>query len=434
MAKRKVISKKKKSSPIQNKWILDSVKESNSLRSKDREFHGLEREFIYYQEDILRKYDQSKDLKHPRDIGTVREVVLRDFLSLSGYVPRKYGVSKTSARVISTSGHSSNEIDILIYDADNAITLMSREGVYEAYPIECVYGVIQVKSKLIKAEITSGLENISSYKSLYDKNAEFNMANGFGILFAYDSDMDWVDIVNEVKLCSESKPRREWCNAIIILNKGCIFHGAEGSIALRNQEIEKILELQMHGRPDHSSGCLYSFYSILMSLLRQTTISMVDIDNYFRLPLVSGKYSYEFSFGHVSEKDKCERHGVFHKKILDVSLEKIMSFVESETPINWVRATDLAYGRMGDNYEQYEQQPGNIRVYNPEKLPLAEILTTDSLLNGASIKALAFDSITCEGINIWIPYYYSYKENIIEGCPKCKAEVARKQKMAAAKK
>ena len=50
-------------------------------------------------------------------------------------------------------------------------------------------------------------------------------------------------------------------------------------------------------------------------------------------------------------------------------------------------------------------------VYNPENLPLSEILAY-----GMSI---AFDEIIVEGASILIPHYYSIKEAIISSCGLC---------------
>jgi hypothetical protein len=426
--KQKRTKKQKESTPLKSEFILGKVKEVSALRSKDREFHGLEREFIYHQDRILKEYEESKDLKHPRDIGTAREVILRSFLQTSGYMPRKYGISETSARVISPSGHSSNEIDILIYDAANSISLMSRQGIYEAYPIECVYGVIQVKSKLTKNEIKNGLKNISSFKSLRPPHdAALNDKGGFGLLFAYDSDMEWIEIVKEIESYAKVTANNSWCNAIYILNKGCIFHGTDTLIAYGNSEIEKIIDLQMHGMPDHWGSCLYHLYSTLRQLLDGTKTKIADVDSYFRLPLVSGIYSYKFASGFVSELATCEKHGSFQKKVSENNLERIVAFALKAKPINWIQATDIAYGGAGDNYEQYERQPGDVRIYNPEVLPLSDVLLTDSTFGEKQVKSLAFDAIDCAGIQIWIPYYYSHKEHIMEPCSKCRTSQAKRK-------
>jgi hypothetical protein len=65
-------------------FLGSQAKRAIELRSKEREFHGLEREFHYYQEQMIADYERSKDIKHPRDVGDAREEILRHFLNDMG--------------------------------------------------------------------------------------------------------------------------------------------------------------------------------------------------------------------------------------------------------------------------------------------------------------------------------------------------------------
>jgi hypothetical protein len=170
------------------KWLVEAATRSLKVRSKDREFHGIERELLYAQSQMLVDYDKSKDIKHPRDVGSVREEILGKFFVDSGLLPKKYAVSNTSVRVASTSGHVSKELDILFFDDKEAIVLMRRQDVYEVYAVEACYGAIQVKSKLTKHELQNAFANIASFKKL-SKVAVTHPRNdhGFAIIFAYDT-------------------------------------------------------------------------------------------------------------------------------------------------------------------------------------------------------------------------------------------------------
>jgi hypothetical protein len=72
-------------------FLTDKVQRAIKLRSKDREFHGLNREFIHHKSQMLADFERSKDVKHIRDVGDAREQILRKFLSDSGYLPARYG-------------------------------------------------------------------------------------------------------------------------------------------------------------------------------------------------------------------------------------------------------------------------------------------------------------------------------------------------------
>lgn len=416
-------------------------KSAIDLRSKDREFHGLNREFLYHQAQILSDFEKSKDIKHPRDLGTAREQILRKFLTTSGYLPKRFAVSERSVRVASTSGHLSKEIDIAFFEPSDSITLMNREDVYEVHPVESVYGVIQVKSLLTKAELTKGLENLQSFKKLNKhpekKGWKIRSGNvetrGFGILFAYDSAMAWKDIVNGVESFAKKNPKSEWANAVFILGRGFIMHGEDRFAAFSNNNIEKIDDLTMHGRPDREGNCLFNLQSMLLTLLRETEIYPVDIDRYFKLPLISEEQSYSFAWGVFGELGKCDDHGDYTRKISDANLKKIVSFCQGSTPINWVKSNHIALGHPEDQ-AAYDRQPGEVYIYNPENLPLPDILTRPiPSEQGLGGRALAYDTITTNGMAIEIPYYYTAKEGLISFCPKCfpppkKKRAPRRQK------
>lgn len=414
-------------------WLLDQALRANKLRSMDKEFHGLEREFMNLQGKMLRDYEISKDIKHPRDVGTVREVLLRAFFLENKLLPRRYAVSNTSVRVASTSGHLSNEIDILFYNAFDSFTLMQRQDVYEVLPVEYCYGAIQVKSKLSKKELKSGFDNIASFKRLRRLNASQNyhiaqndkiQTDGFGIIFAYDTDMDWADIVAELKSHTQSYDKGVLPNAVFILSKGYFLFGDEDFASAYNSDIKGFDKIQVYGDPDRQGHCLYQLYDIVFGLLSRTRTQEAFPHQYFRLPLTAGDYSYEYSLGNFAELGHCEEHGDYARTYTPEKLEQLISWCQTAEPINWIKATDLAYGRPGDNVEAYERQPGDVRIYNPEGLSLSEILVTDKeiMLEGKEVitKVLSFDAITSCGLNIFIPYYYQITEDLVQGCSKCR--------------
>ncbi len=376
---------------------------------------------------MIADYERSKDIKHIRDVGNAREQILRSFLSSSGYLPTRYAVSTNSARVASTTGHLTGEMDILLYDPIDSIRLMSREDVYDVYPVESVYGAIQVKSRLNKNEVREGIENIAKFKAL-DRAPETGAFRiimeprsdrGFGVLFAYDSDLEWNAIIREIESFAKTVPQRQWCNAIMVLSKGLFLFGDATGSKFENAKIEAIPELAMHGYPDRDNSGLFTFYSILMTLLRQTSVQTVNPDTYFRLPLVADALSYEFVMGPFAETGKCPDHGDFQRKISPENLKKLINWCRKAEPINWIKANHLAYGMPGNDEEAYKRQPGDVHIYNPENHPLTDILVI--AVDGSGIKSIAYDQIRAGGRNIFLPYYYSVKEGLISHCPKCPA-------------
>ncbi|WP_265557016.1 DUF6602 domain-containing protein [Serratia grimesii] len=420
-------------------WMSSQASRASKLRSKDKEFYGLEREFMNFQSKMLQDFEISKDIKHPRDVGTVREELLRCLFTDNKLFPLSYAISKSSVRVASTTGHLSNEIDILFYDAFNSFTLMQRQNIYEVLPVEYCYGAIQVKSKLTKKELKSAFENIASFKKLKrvssNKNHFFHSGekvqnNGFGIIFAYDTDMDWADVVKELKVHAQGYDKRILPNAIFILSKGFFLFGSEVFASAYNSDIESFDNIKIYGYPDRQGDCLYGLYDIIFSLLHSTKTQAVFPHQYFRLPLTAGDYSYEYNFGCFAEVGQCEDHGDYARVYTPDKLEKLITWCKTAEPINWIKATDIAYGKPGDNKEAYERQPGDVRIYNPQNLPLSEILVADKKVshegNDTIIKVLSFDSIISCGLNISIPYYYQIKEELVQGCQKCRRNTKKK--------
>lgn len=422
------------SKEVRTKELLSNqALRASKLRSKDKEFHGLEREFIHLQNKLLSDFEISRDIKHPRDVGTVREVLLRSFFTENKLLPRRYGISSSSVRVASTSGHLSNEIDILFYDAFNSFTLMQRQGVYEVLPIEYCYGAVQVKSKLTKKELKSGFDNIASFKRLkrngssqyHSEEPDEKVENdGFGIIFSYDTDMDWADIVSELEAYAQDYDKSVLPNVVFILSKGYFLFGSEGIGSAFNSDIKEFDKIVIYGIPDRQGYCLYQLYDIVFNLLSRTRTQEVFPHQYFRLPLTAGDYSYEYNLGYFAEVGHCEAHGDYTRAYTPEKLEQLITWCQTAMPINWVKATELAYGEPGDNNEAYERQPGDVRIYNPENLPLSEILVAYKTImyegNEVVTKVLSFDSIKSSGLNIFIPYYYQIKEELVQGCLKCK--------------
>jgi hypothetical protein len=414
--------------------LVDQAKRALKLRSKEREFHGLDREFRDHQAQMLVDYERTKDLKHPRDLGDTRERILWKFLSSSGYLPARYAVSDRSVRVVSTTGHMSRELDIALYDKLDAVTLMNREEVYQVLPLESVYGVIQIKSRLTAATIQDGLKNIASFKSLNRQRLPVGgftilagpkkADRGFGLLFAYESALSLAEIMAEIKNFSATRKQHEWANFIFVLNQGFVFHGEENAAIYANEAIEAIRSLQMQGRPDREGFGLFTFYSLLLALLRGTETKPANVDAYFSLPFVADEHSYRFSWGNFREFGVCPQHGDFARKIAPDKLKQVIDWCRTSQPINWVKAHHIAYGQPEDE-AAYIRQPGEVYIYNPQRLPLRDILTAATPFGGGTVQSLAYDAIETQGMNILIPFLYTVTEGIISDCPKCGKEALK---------
>lgn len=109
---------------------------------------------------MLARFREAGFIKHAGDKGENREHILREFLS--NHLPKKYGVTK--GEIITRTGERTHSADVIIYDAVNCPVLYSEKT--SIVPVEGVYGVIEVKSSLSKAEFISAARQIESFKRL----------------------------------------------------------------------------------------------------------------------------------------------------------------------------------------------------------------------------------------------------------------------------
>ncbi|WP_424184548.1 DUF6602 domain-containing protein [Actinokineospora sp. G85] len=170
--------------------------------------------------------------KHAGSKGAVREDYLTDFLR--EHLPRTVDVYG-SAEIVTADGQISPQCDVLI--TDPATPPFFSEDRHRVVPNECVYGMIEVKSRLDTAELHDACQKIARVRGL-PKTAYYPTRPPFtykvqaygrtwshwptaGMIFAFDSMnldmlaarlMDW---------CREHDPI-EWPDSVWVLGKGCL--------------------------------------------------------------------------------------------------------------------------------------------------------------------------------------------------------------------
>ncbi|MGE0104967.1 MAG: DUF6602 domain-containing protein [Blastocatellales bacterium] len=116
--------------------------------------------FASIEQTLLARFREAGFIKHAGDKGENREHILRDFLS--NHLPKKYGVTK--GEILTKDGKHSHSADIIIFDALNSPLLYSEKTAI--VPIEGVFGIIEVKSSLSKAEFVNAARQIESFKRI----------------------------------------------------------------------------------------------------------------------------------------------------------------------------------------------------------------------------------------------------------------------------
>ncbi|MEU2956407.1 DUF6602 domain-containing protein [Streptomyces xanthochromogenes] len=172
------------------------------------------------------EFELSGGFTHRGEKGTAREKVFHDFLKhyLPGHVRAFH-----SAEIISVDGQTSNQCDIVICDRSTPPLLDMQS--YRIVPNECVYGLIEVKSKLDRKELRDACEKIRLAKKLpksayhpdppHQNRTAIGRPSPFptmGMIFAFDS-IEPLTLGNHFARWCEDREPDERPDAIWILGK-----------------------------------------------------------------------------------------------------------------------------------------------------------------------------------------------------------------------
>lgn len=109
---------------------------------------------------LLSKFREAEVVRHGGDRGENREEILAEFLGQ--HLPSRYGILK--GEVVTRAGETSHSADLIIYDAIDCPVLY--QGRTAVVPIEGVYGIIELKSRLSKAELVNAMQKLEAFKRL----------------------------------------------------------------------------------------------------------------------------------------------------------------------------------------------------------------------------------------------------------------------------
>lgn len=346
--------------------------------------------------------------------GDYREDSLKDFLN-NGRLPNNFGIA--SGEIISKYSQTSKQIDLIIYDNNKSIIFESSESM-KIFPIESVLGMIEVKSKLSKAKLIEGLENIKSLKKLhspqliqinYGPTIQIGYYNTppFGIIFAYDLSRNSLESLDKnLREWCQDNPPEVWPNLICVLNAGLISFYNETDLALLSSDIKET----SHSIPlHHKENSLFEFTSSLLTLCAKRHIEIFDIQQYKTPGLIIDTLRVKFK-NNLMSKD-----GVKYR--LSDDFIKLIYANRGEPTIYADLIDKLMDGFNGDK-NHYKNRNDKVYVYDPEKLPtLFEAMSADA--SGKPMIEIAQDTpVFTIGIYFYIneetyyvPSYYLNEDN-----------------------
>ncbi|MHA4737765.1 DUF6602 domain-containing protein [Dyadobacter sp. MSC1_007] len=235
---------------------------------------------------LLEDFVISAELSHNGNVGDYREEALREFL-VEGKLPLKYGVG--GGEIINFNQQVSCQSDFVIYDQLKSVPFVYKKTV-QAYAIEHVYGIIEVKSKLSKGKLLEGLENIKSVKKLVpndfiDKTMGLmrtteKRPKPFGCIFAYHvADNSLESLAKNLSEWESTQSPSHWPNLIVVLHEGIIFHtNANNERQIHSSEFDRNSTVRFL---KYGKDSLLYFYSWLLDLCNNINLPNFEISKYF---------------------------------------------------------------------------------------------------------------------------------------------------------
>ncbi|MGS1027662.1 DUF6602 domain-containing protein [Burkholderia glumae] len=311
---------------------------------------------------------------HKGTRGTARENSLRDFLA-KGRLPAKYALG--SGEVVGHVRDVSRQCDIVVYDAMKGLSLHYDEH-NRIYPIDSVYGIIEVKSGLSKSELMDSLNKIKIFKEMTLGGAISEpFVNGFtivkprpkpfGIVFAYSLDGNSLESLREnLKEWESKNPPSVWPNYICVLGVGCIYHQSGFESCLSSETLTEQsypLDLKYEG------DSLFKFYCALHDMCSRMTLGPVELERYFDPGVRIGKFSV---FGRAAEVQLVQ-DGSDHPvpaRLKESSLERIVTWCSNTEKLKYSEILKKRFGALPVGVT--ENSPGMntmMYLYNPDNFP-----------------------------------------------------------------
>jgi hypothetical protein len=321
---------------------------------------------------LMRDFEISTQFKHSGSIGNYRENALKDFLQV-GRLPKKYGVG--NGEIVGHISNVSRQCDLIIFDQLESIPLLYDDQV-QVYPIDSVYGIVEVKSQLSKIKLFEGLENIKSVKELSPNDTvqkkvlfmyqNYKRPKPFGFVFAYSLDGNSLKSLTEnLKEWEKNNTPEFWPNLIVVLGEGIIYHTSTG--------FDKILDsenINEKCRPTYISygdDSFFYFYSSLLELSSNIELPKIQISTFLDLPRKIGKHvvghnDRMIKVGKDGKNDRSKVYGLNEKFIT-----KMVEWCKDKGAISHQDLLLKVYGQI-----PIGMPPGELEVmmylYNPDNL------------------------------------------------------------------
>jgi hypothetical protein len=235
--------------------------------------------------------------KHRGEAGRRREDDVREFLE--AFLPERIGIG--SGEIAASDGSVSPQVDLIVYDRSKT-PLLDRSKSSIVVPVEGVYGVIEVSSRLDVTKLREDVAKIREIKAL-EKHA-FWKQNGdivnsyaphgtakdtwptLGFCFGYEGN-ELANLVAALRQLDEGDLANN-LDMLCVLNQGCIANaelGADGTVGqIRGAPYPGTQRLSIANSEGRMGGGLMFFYLLAGGLLMQGETANINMARYLGRP------------------------------------------------------------------------------------------------------------------------------------------------------
>jgi len=243
---------------------------------------------------LVADFERTAQIAHLGGRGTAREDGIRNFLDK--YLPRRYTLGH--GEVLHSTNRRSRQCDLIIYDADRCPLLLVDS--HSVYPLESVFGTIEVKSVLTSEELDRAFENVASVKRLASEGTISIGGPGFdysvprptpiGVIIAYKSNRTLQAILDQyVALEKASASPRLSPDIVVVLGEGVI---SRPELRANYNKIDPTVLANPPILRLAKKHTLLRFYLELLQQLNSLYPEELDLGRYLRMPRLVGEHRF----------------------------------------------------------------------------------------------------------------------------------------------
>lgn len=337
------------------------------------DIHNLFKEIS---EQLLAEFRKIAGVKHSGGKGDLREDAFRAFLS--DYLPKRYAVGR--GEVITPENQVSGELDIVIYDPTHCPVFI-RSSSHSVYPLESVYGAINMKSHLDSGELAEAYQNVASLKNvLIRRSFQLNPGPGMSVgmhfpmpvtgVVAYSANRSLDAIAAQAKqLDAALADKALRPDFIAVIGLGIV--GPSG--ALRRdfnvydlpKDPDDLVTMRKTGR--HTLLRLYMQILRELNILRLKPLELTDYQN---MPRLVGPYRVRRHNRFVRSPSGA---GASNAHVSRLNEKAITEIVSNAKPVDLKQHFQNTVGQIPFGAEKVMNMIETIYEYNPKNLPLIGI-------------------------------------------------------------